>query len=225
MPNILFRDAVLTMHNKMTTLSTEKQYFLFIFVKVLCLMSIKLSLMPCNTPVLFFFQVCLWWQTRVILCIFPFTSASLARMLPFCPKNKESKNSSADGVFAWLVLLAVSFEAINNIFTKAADFSTCLRYPIINLTCKCFSSFKHLMFFMVKNLSLASVLTLHDISVFCRGTSESSQITQASRKWHMCVAHHESKWKCHLQHFHCLIQAFFVFHAKEKLFTVGEKDS
>ena len=40
-------------------------------------------------------------------------------MLPFWSKNNESKNSSADGAFASLILLAVSLEAINNIAAKA----------------------------------------------------------------------------------------------------------
>ena len=33
MPNLLFRDPMLTMHNKMTALSTEKQYFLLYLSK------------------------------------------------------------------------------------------------------------------------------------------------------------------------------------------------
>ena len=54
MPNILFRDAVLTMHNKMTTLSTEKQYFLLYLSKfsVWCLS----SYLWCPVTLLYYFS-------------------------------------------------------------------------------------------------------------------------------------------------------------------------
>ena len=146
MPNLLFRDRVLTMHNKMTALSTEKQFFLLYlskfsvwrlpsylwspvtllyisFVSGMCVVSGKSNIM----------------YISIYICQFGKNVAILV-------KNSESKHSSADGVFAWLILLGVSLVAINDIVTKAEDLSNCRRYPITNLSRKSFEPGEHIVF-------------------------------------------------------------------------------
>ena len=166
-----------------TALHIKQHYFLLYFVKF-CFISTKLSLMPCNIPTSVLFWLCSWYRTRVILCMFPLRFVRFARMLSFWLKNNESKNFSADEVFALLILLAVSLEAINNIVTTAADLLTTLMYPITNASIWYFFNFS-----IVKNISLGSTLMLHDASVLHQGTTNYRSIQELDD------AHNFRRWK------------------------------